>query len=389
MQVVNQHVTPGTRAKWEKTEDGFLRCRARVLREGVMPYRREEFEQAIPPEVVADPIMMHVSLAEMAEPEALRSLEGASVVVGSHEWITPTNAATASHGHVAGAPRFDGPYLEIDLLVTDPRGIALIESGLLPEISAGYHATSLFGVGAWNGNPYDAQQTKLRYNHIAVIPEGHGRAGTDVKILNKGDSGMNTKVKLPRTGRFINTDDDGARAVESESQEAEKSTQSFEDAMGQLEEKNAAMSQLQQEIEGLKSELQTYKTKLDELMSDEAAEGKALEMIADQHQSDDIVENEMDEDEKKEEVKNSIKTLHGIKLYHAVLNAIGVDTEGMSDEAVKGAWKAQGQIAKMGRKTRAVSGASMTGKMMNTSTPGAAGVKQRTPHERLGFVTKQ
>ena len=50
-------------------------------------------------------------------------------------------------------------------------------------------------------------------------------------------------------------------------------------------------------------------------------------------------------DEEKEKFKNSLKKLHGAKLHVAVLNAIGVKTEDMTPEAIRGAFKAQHQIA--------------------------------------------
>lgn len=395
--VSNQHYAPGTSAKWERTEDGFLRCRARVLREGIMPYRRAELTVGVPPEITADPIMMLVTMDSLSSADSLRSLEGAPVVVGQHEWITQHNIKTASHGYTAGAPVIVGPYVEVDLLVTDPQAITEVEFGLYPEISAAYHADSTFEPGIWDGRDHDATQTKIRYNHIAVIPAGHGRAGVDVKILNekqddskrsqknKGEIRMElVKIRLPKTGKFINTDEDGAKAIDAENEEGQKATQSFEDAMGQLEEKNGQLTQLQSEIEELKGQLKIFKDKLDELMSDEAAEGKALEMIADQHQSDEIIENEVEDEKAREEIKNSTRTLHGVKLFNSILQAVGIKTEGMSDEAIRGAFKAQHQLSQMNKGRRAVAGAGMTSRMMAQNT-GGGGRVERTPHERLGL----
>jgi hypothetical protein len=385
--IVNAHIGPGQPAEWERTEDGFLRCRARVLREGVMPYARAEFTCDIPDHLTADPIQMLVTVDTMSAADALRSLEGASVVVGDHEWVLPENAAAVSHGHVAGAPHIVGPYTEVDILVTEPNAIRRIETGEVQDISAGYHSTTVFEPGDWDGNHYDAKQTQLRYNHIAVIPLGHGRAGRDVKILNeKGAPSMNVRVKLGKTGRYINTDENGAKDVEAENAAVQESDGSFESTMGTLEEKNSAMEALQAEIEELKGELSTYKQRLDELMSDEAVEGKAMEMMADKQEAEEIVENACD-DEKKEEVKNSLKSLHGKKLYAATLDAIGVNTEGMSEPEIKGAFRAQNQISKKFRRTPTVAGAAMTGKMAVKNTAGAQKV-ERTYLEKLGYKTK-
>jgi len=384
IQITNQHYTPGVPSKWERTEDGFLRCRARVLREGIMPYRREEFEQPLPDEIKIDPVMMLVNMDSMSSADSLRSLEGAAVVVGAHEWVTPDNFRSVAHGHVAGAPRVEGPFLEVDLVVTDPSAIQRIEAGELPEVSAAYHAATVFDPGEWDGNRYDAKQVQLRYNHIAVIPAGEGRAGTDVKILNeKGARQMSVRVKLPLTGRFINTDEEGGSAVEAENASAAEVQSGVEGTMSQLESKTKDMQSLQEEIDALKAELNQYKTKLDELLSDEAVEAKAMDMMAEQTDADEIIENACPDEEKKEEFKNTMKSLHGVKLMNSVLALIGVDTEGMSEEALRGAFRAQKQISKLMRKSATVAGAKMTGSMMAQNTAGAR--TERTHLQKLGY----
>ncbi len=401
-QIRNQYYTPGQSVRWEKTPDGFLRCRARVLREGVMPYARSEI-QGIPDSVTSDPVMMLVTGETLTTGDTLRSLEGAVVVSGGHVWISPENAGSSVHGHAAGAPRVDGPFLEVDLLVTDPSGIARIESGELCEVSAGYHGDTIFESGDFDGQRYDARQVALRFNHIAIIPRGTGRAGEDVRILNskKGDPPMSDiktiRIRLPRTGRFINTDDEGAREMENEMAEEQKAnqkmTQSYEDAVGQLEEKTQSLAALQTEVETLKGELMTYKKKLDELLSEEAVEHKVMERLGDLEGADEIVENcqmknedgsDMAED-KKQEFKNSLRKLHGAKLHEAVLRAVGIRIENMSPEAIRGAFSAQRQILKaFGGVT--VSGNRMTQQVFQNS--GGSGGKQYNAHEILGFQKK-
>ena len=171
--------------RWEKTPDGFLRCHIRVLAERVMDYDRSEI---VDPPPGSGPIRMLVRKADMAEPESIRSLEGAIVVAGDHTWLTPELVRQHGVGNVAGTPRLDGDYLICDLLVTDPETIRAIEAGELPEISAAYTAETLFEPGVFDSASYDALQTRLRFNHIALIRAGYGRAGRDVKILNvKGE----------------------------------------------------------------------------------------------------------------------------------------------------------------------------------------------------------
>jgi hypothetical protein len=184
MKIINAQIQ---NPKWEKTEDGFLRCKARVLAERIMEYGRDEIGE-VPEEVQGDKFRMFVSRDEMASPESLRSLEGASLVAGEHTWLNPEVISLYDMGHVAGAPRLtDEGYLEVDLIVNNPDAIKAIEAGEIGEVSGAYHAEAVFEPGRFNDQDYDALQKRLRWNHIAVIPSGHGRAGADIRIYNKKD----------------------------------------------------------------------------------------------------------------------------------------------------------------------------------------------------------
>jgi hypothetical protein len=385
-------VKTAERPRWEKTPDGFMRCPARILAERVMPYGRGEIEL---PENVAEElgdasqVNMLVNRDSMCAAESLRSLEGCPCVIGEHQWLDTDNVKEFSVGHVAGTPRVDGPYVVCDLLITDADAIRQIEEGEFPEISAAYSADSIFGAGEFDGTSYNARQTKLRYNHIAIIPTGHGRAGQDVRIINKnkGDSNMSEKtmvrVRLRNTGRYVNVDEEAAKEIALEEEAAmsteKKSGSELETAMSELEAKAAEAQALHSEIEELKGELSVYKEKLEELLNGEVVEKAAEEMVAEQGEAAEIVENMVDE-EKKEEIMNSLKGLRGQKLHAKVLNTIGIKTDGMSKDALRGAFSAQHQICNaMKGKARKVAGS----KVLNTAHQVPAG---RTAHQRLGFA---
>lgn len=373
-----------------------MRVKARVLAERIMPYSVSELTVPEGAELDSDVVMMLVNRDTMATAESLRTLEGAQVVAPDHEWVTPENAGV-SKGNTAGASRIEGPYLEIDLLITDPKTIEDIEQGKIGEISAGYHAETIFEDGDFDGQKYQARQTCLRFNHIAVIPYGHGRAGSDVRIINKKTEGgkeMSVKVMLKNTKRFVNTDEDGAAAIEAESAAAEESgtmsAKSLEDTMSQLAEANAKLSEAQSEAEELKGELSVYKQKLDALLDEGAIEKAAEGMIEETAEAEEIIENTDMKDEKgeplkedeKEKVMNSIRKLHGEKLHRAVLSAAGVQVENMSAEAVRGAFKAQSQIIKNMCGKKHVAGA----KLMNSDPlPVKVETKVRNSRERLGL----
>lgn len=396
------HSISPDKPRWEKTSDGFLRCKARVLAERVMPYARQELS-GIPDEIPGTIIQMLVSRDTMASAESLRSLEGAAVVSGEHNWLDPSTIKTFQIGQVAGSPIMDGPYLVCDLLITCPLAIESIEAGTLGEISAAYTADTIFEQGDFDGVPFDARQTQLRYNHIAVLPVGAGRAGTDVRIINHKQKEIDMpedkkiiRVQL-KNGRYLNTDEEGAAAVAEDQKVAndERATsgKKLEELMAEAQEAKAGAEAANAELEELKGELSVYKEKLDALLSTEAIEHAAMGMVAESAEAEEIIENAAicnekgEEDEKeKEKVMNSLKGLHGTKLHSAVLTAVGVKVENMSAEGIRGAFKAQHQITNSMKGRKTVAGV----KMMNHGVQDIVNNHpvERTSRERLGFAKK-
>jgi Uncharacterized protein conserved in bacteria len=399
--ITNQFTTqPFTPRQWEKTVDGFLRVKSRVLAERVMPYVPQDLSQ-LPEDLQTTPVInMFVDRASMSTGEAFRSLEAAQVTAPEHIWVTPENDGV-SKGNAVGTPCMEGPYLTVDLLVTDPTTIQDIEEGRIGEISAGYHADTIFESGEFEGTPYHAKQTQLRFNHIAIIPYGTGRAGSDVRIINQqpqnlqeGETNMAdqkiVRVQLRNTKRFVNVDEDGAAALAAEDTAAAETTQlngkKLEDLMQEAEEARAAADSANAQLEELRGELSVYKEKLDELLSTEAIEHAAEQMIEETGEAEAIIENafsdDADDQKKKEEVMNSIKGVYGSKLHNSVLSGIGVKVENMSPEALRGAFKAQAQIANQTKGRKVVVGT----KLMNGAAVAAASVPaQRTARERLGL----
>ena len=199
---------------------------------------------------------------------------------------------------------------------------------------------------------------------------------------------MSVKVQLRNTKKFINTDEEGAAAIAEESSAAEAteagSGKKLEELMAEVAALNAQIAELQATAEEGKGELSVYKEKLDQLLSDETIEHAAEAMIQETGEADEIIENTIPED-KKEEIKNSLKGLHGAKLHTAVLSACGVKVENMSPEALTGAFKAQHQICNTFRKTT-VAGAKLMNSMSQKSTTVNAKANTRTSAERLGLI---
>jgi HK97 family phage prohead protease len=163
----------GRVGKFERTQVGGIRVKARLTRTGILEYRMADGtvrrELRLPEEVF--------------NTDSLASLHGATVTDLDHHrgLLDASNWKDATLGY-AEEIRKDGDFVVADLVVNDARAVAQIESGQLHDISCGYRCRLEFKPGEWKGQRYDAIQRNIRYNHVAVLPRGLGRAGTDVSL---------------------------------------------------------------------------------------------------------------------------------------------------------------------------------------------------------------
>lgn len=162
----------GRLGKFERTASGGLRIPAFIARTGVQVYQDangravREFRPA----------------SEVFDESSYRSFEGAPVTrLHPEDMVSPSTWRAHAIGHVRNV-RPDGDRLAADLFIEDGQAIAEIEAGELVETSSGYTAHVAPSPGADNGDAYDAVQQVIRGNHVALGPEGWGRAGPSVRL---------------------------------------------------------------------------------------------------------------------------------------------------------------------------------------------------------------
>jgi hypothetical protein len=163
----------GTIKSFTRTQVGGIRVPARVTRTGILEYRRPD-----------GTMRRELRLAsEVFNTDSLRTLQGATVTDLDHHrgHLSLSNWKDATLGHTEQVRR-DGQYVAAELLINDPATVADVENGRLHDISCGYSCKLDHEAGTWEGQPYDAIQRSIRYNHVAVLPKGKGRAGTDVAL---------------------------------------------------------------------------------------------------------------------------------------------------------------------------------------------------------------
>lgn len=163
----------GTIGEIERTPQGGLAIPAFLTRTGVFDYEQEDgsiVREYRPPEEVfnAD------SMSTLANAPLCN--EHPSNPVGTRNW------RALSVGHVeSGTIKQDTDKIAARTIWQDAQVIGDIESGRKREISCGYNCDVEETPGiAPNGEHYDRIQRNIRYNHVALVPDG--RAGPEVRL---------------------------------------------------------------------------------------------------------------------------------------------------------------------------------------------------------------
>lgn len=169
---VERYDLAGKLGKFARTPSGGLTIPAWISRTGVQAYENangQVVREFRPP-------------TEVFDEASYRSFEGAPVTVDHpKDLVNPMTWRAHAVGTVRNV-RPDGDRLAADLVIEDGETIAAIESGELVETSAGYHAAVAPVAGMHDGETYEATQQAIRGNHVALGPEGWGRAGPSVRL---------------------------------------------------------------------------------------------------------------------------------------------------------------------------------------------------------------
>ncbi len=164
-----------TIAPLAKTPAGYLRVPGKLTRIGIFPYTQPD--GSIRRELRAADEVFHA--------DSLDSLRLVPVTKGhppfraEGQQVASDIARDVMRGAVGDTVAHDDQYVTATVGVVDQELIEAIERGE-SELSCGYTCELDMTPGEWNGEKYDAKQTHIRYNHLAVVPRG--RAGHDVAL---------------------------------------------------------------------------------------------------------------------------------------------------------------------------------------------------------------
>lgn len=160
--------------KFERTPGGGVRVPASIARVGIQQY---------------DGVSEYRDPDQVFDPESLASLAFAPVTIGhpKSRKVDASNWKAEAVGSVVGAPRREGDWIVVDLLINDAATQRALEQADLAEVSAGYDCKVVPGAGyAPSGMPFSARQERIRFNHIALLPPGGARAGRGARVRLDG-----------------------------------------------------------------------------------------------------------------------------------------------------------------------------------------------------------
>lgn len=161
------------------TADGYLEGFARTARTGVQVYRGYEAGR---PDL--DTVSVFRDEAEVFSHRSLDTFSKIPITVDHPaEPVTSKNWRKHAVGVTGDDVLRDGEHLKIGLKIKDQAAIDAVQAGKR-ELSVGYSTELVWQDGvAPDGTPYQAKQTLITANHIAIVTAG--RAGPQCRI---GDS---------------------------------------------------------------------------------------------------------------------------------------------------------------------------------------------------------
>lgn len=324
-----------------KTGEGYLDAVApRVARTGIQIYRASEIG------MVGDAaVRVFRDESDVFNFEALESFDGIPVTLGHPpELVDASNVEKYGVGHARQDVLRDGQHLRIGLRVESQRAVDAVEKLGVRDLSVGYTCLIDATPGTTpDGQPYDARQTNIRANHIAIVPKG--RAGSarigdarpwGAAPLDQAEKETAMADNLQTVVAFdkaFQVNDDGARLHEVmqtalDAAEAEKAT--LGDKVAGLEAKDTASAEKIADLEAKLADAEITPQKLaDAAKSRQATIDGATAMGLDAKDMDEMSEEEIKKASVKKKMGDTAKdyTADQIATAFATLSAVTVSTK--------------------------------------------------------------
>jgi len=310
----------------ERLSNGSIRIKyARLARVGIQKYFNpdgSEWNELRTPE-------------EVFHADSMASYVGSSLTIdhpirgGERVYVDPSNWSDFAVGHVGYDVRKDGDFLASSLIISRADAIDAVLNKNLRELSCGYMMKPVDESGEWNGQRYDAIQTEIRNNHVALLEPGRARGGRQLTM------------KMDSVEPIYRLDSNREIIIESREKTMPKKitiggiTYSYEADDSFTD----ALSQERSRYDSLKSEFETMKGKLAAAEKEVEIEKKRADSASDQKVIDKVVNDRF------ELIANAVKLgvkpedANGLSAREIKLRALGdgfrVDS---SDDFIDGAF---------------------------------------------------
>lgn len=260
-----------TVGKYRRTSDGYLVADAKVARTGIQTYLGSEVGRSD-----METVRIYRPEEEVFAQDAMHSY-GYRPMTLEHpgKMVDATNWRAVAIGQTGGEVVRDGEFVRIPMVLMDAAAIRAFEGGKR-ELSMGYTSEIVFRDGVTpEGEPYDAIQTQLRMNHLALVDRARGgkelRIG-DGRTPSGKDRADNPPTEKPNMsdiktrsilvdGLSVETTDAGAQAITKLQGQlndaATASAKLVSDHATTVAAKDAAIAKLEAERDDLKTKVLT------------------------------------------------------------------------------------------------------------------------------------
>lgn len=154
-----------------RTEDGYVAAFARVARTGIQEYKGYELGR---PEL--DVVRVYRPPEEVFHADALKSFAHRPLTLKHPPVpVTAKNWKKYSRGQTGGEVVRDGEFVRVPMVMMDQALIDAYERDGIKQLSMGYSTDIKWRTGVTDaGEKYDAVQTAIRGNHLAIVPDARG-----------------------------------------------------------------------------------------------------------------------------------------------------------------------------------------------------------------------
>lgn len=310
------------RGEVELTPEGYIRATAVVTRTGVFHYRN--FDGTVRRE------LRHPD--DVWNADSIASMEMIPVTNDhpSAEIVNSENANRLAIGYTGETIKRDGEFVLANLVITHKDGVEAATKFGRKELSLGYHVDVTDEEGVYKGEPYDARQRNIRYNHLALVDTA--RAGPEARLALDSQAGIEIlKEVKPMSKRKIKIDEDNEIMVEESTADYIERLQSdlrnLNDEKSRVEQRE---KDAQEEIKRVEEEIKTIQGKLEK---SEAEKDSMKDKMNSADEDEKEREVSMDSDKFKKAVAERVKLLEFAKLKLDSETISNLDK--MTDEEIK------------------------------------------------------